>query len=73
MDINGFLICEEWPLIVIITPRNVAAAQLPDQDQEWDEGQTATVSGWGTLSSGGSSPDTLHAVNVPIVSDASKL
>lgn len=33
-------------------------------------GVTANVSGWGTLSSGGSSPDTLQAVNVPIVSNA---
>merc|ERR1711976_441827 len=32
---------------------------------------TATVSGWGTLSSGGRSPDTLYAVDVPIVSDSS--
>lgn len=48
---------------------NVAGATLPEQDQEWEEGSTATVSGWGTLSSGGSSPDTLHAVDVPIVSD----
>lgn len=33
-------------------------------------GVTGNVSGWGSLSSGGSSPDTLQAVNVPIVSNA---
>ena len=43
---------------------------MPEQDQDWDAGSTARVSGWGTLSSGGSSPDTLQAVNVPVVSDA---
>jgi trypsin len=48
---------------------NVAGASLPEQNQEWAAGSTATVSGWGTLSSGGSSPDNLHAVDVPVVSD----
>ena len=33
-------------------------------------GVVATVTGWGTLSSGGSSPDYLQRVNVPIVSNA---
>jgi secreted trypsin-like serine protease len=37
-------------------------------------GAASTVTGWGTLSSGGSSPDTLRKVTVPIVSntDASR-
>ena len=33
-------------------------------------GKSLTVSGWGTLSSGGSQPDVLHTVNVPGVSNA---
>ena len=33
-------------------------------------GTWATVSGWGTLSSGGRSPDTLQFVDVPLISDA---
>lgn len=33
-------------------------------------GVTATVSGWGTTSSNGSSPDQLRAVNVPLLSNA---
>jgi len=32
---------------------------------------SATVSGWGDLREGGVSPDTLHKVDVPIISDAS--
>ena len=43
---------------------------MPEQGQDWEAGSNARVSGWGTLSSGGSSPDTLQAVNVPVVSDA---
>ena len=35
-----------------------------------DPGVTSVTSGWGTLSSGGSSPDQLQAVAVPIVSNA---
>merc|ERR1712223_2356338 len=49
---------------------NIMGVTMPEQDQDWDAGSTARVSGWGTLSSGGSSPDTLQAVNVPVVSDA---
>lgn len=37
--------------------------------QEWDDGSDAVVSGWGTLTAGGSSPDVLMAVTVPLVSD----
>ena len=33
-------------------------------------GTLATVSGWGTLSSGGTSPDALQYVDVPVVSEA---
>jgi secreted trypsin-like serine protease len=35
-----------------------------------DAGAVATVTGWGTLSSGGSSPDTLQGVNLPLASNA---
>ena len=33
-------------------------------------GRSLTVSGWGTLSSGGSQPGVLHKVDVPAVSNA---
>jgi len=49
---------------------NIMGVTMPSQGQDWDAGSNARVSGWGTLSSGGSSPDTLQAVNVPVVSDA---
>ena len=44
---------------------------LPSQGQLFPDSGRATVSGWGTLRSGGALPDLLHAVEVPLVSDAS--
>ena len=42
---------------------------MPIQGQDWEAGTNARVSGWGTLASGGDSPCTLHAVDVPVLSD----
>ena len=49
--------------IDIVTPADAAAGLTAP-------GVNATVTGWGTLSSGGDSPDILQAVSVPIVSNA---
>merc|ERR1711981_266560 len=49
---------------------NVGPACLPDPDHAPDtKGQTCFVSGWGTLSSGGSSPSALQWVAVPTVTN----
>jgi trypsin len=48
----------------------VAAIALNGKGVETPAGTTAYVSGWGTTSSGGSIPDKLRKVAVPIVSDA---
>jgi len=45
----------------------VAAVPLPTQGQ--DSQGSCTVTGWGTLSSGGSTPNVLMKVDVPVVSD----
>ena len=42
---------------------------MPTQGQQFDVPGTAVVSGWGTLCSGGPSPDVLNFVEVPLVSD----
>jgi Trypsin len=50
----------------------VGAVELPDQGEEYEGGDPAVVSGWGTLSSGGQASDVLMKVEVPIVSDTSE-
>ncbi|KAF2365065.1 Serine proteases trypsin domain [Trinorchestia longiramus] len=47
----------------------VSGVTLPEPLQEFTG--DALVTGWGTLSSGGATPDTLQKVTVPIVDDAS--
>ena len=51
---------------------NVAVVELATEADasSFAPGDTGLVSGWGTLSSGGSSPNNLQSVNVPIVSNA---
>jgi len=50
--------------IPIATPDDVTAGRT-------NAGVVAQVSGWGSLSSGGSSPNTLQVVSVPVVSNTS--
>ena len=49
---------------------NVGPVPMPEQGEEFTG--EAVVSGWGTLSSGGSTPDELRYVTVPLVDDESK-
>ena len=51
---------------------NVAVVELATNADAtyFAPGDTGLVSGWGTLSSGGSSPNNLQSVNVPIISNA---
>ena len=42
---------------------------LPEQDQEFDIGTTATVSGWGALSALGGTPSKLHVVDLNTTED----
>jgi hypothetical protein len=48
----------------------VGPVKMPEQGEEFTG--DAVVSGWGTTSSGGSTPDELRYVTVPLVDDASK-
>lgn len=49
--------------IALVTPTEATAGAT-------NAGVTSRVTGWGTLSSGGSSPDILQTVDVPLVSNA---
>ncbi len=50
----------------------MAAVKLPKQGDEYDGGDPAIVSGWGTTSSGGQASEVLMKVEVPIVGDVRK-
>ena len=48
----------------------MSPVELPPRGALFPSGTAATVSGWGTLESGGSGyPNELYSVDVPIVSD----
>ncbi|KAF3039650.1 hypothetical protein E8E11_000942 [Didymella keratinophila] len=60
-----------WKLATSIpTSSTVGYASLAASGSDPASGSTSTVAGWGTTSSGGSSPTTLRKVVVPIVSRA---
>ena len=48
---------------------SVGTVCLPGDVSETYSGQQATVTGWGTLSSGGARPDTLMEVNVTVITN----
>jgi secreted trypsin-like serine protease len=60
-------------LLHLSTPVTGIAPTLiagPSERSIWEPGDKQTIVGWGTTSSGGSSPDTLQVAQVPIVSDS---
>lgn len=60
----------DMALLRLASPLSVAPVALLDASAEADlagPGAMATVSGWGTLRSGGASPDALQYVDVPVV------
>ncbi|KAJ4407992.1 hypothetical protein N0V91_003658 [Didymella pomorum] len=60
-----------WKLATSIpTSSTIGYASLAASGSDPASGSTSTVAGWGTTSSGGSSPTTLRKVDVPIVSRA---
>jgi len=67
----------DYAIVELVEPLSLTgsskarAACLPtSSDVQFASGTSFVVSGWGALSEGGNSPDVLHAVLVPHVSDA---
>ncbi|EDU44173.1 Trypsin [Pyrenophora tritici-repentis] len=61
-----------WKLSSSIpTSSTIGYVGLPASGSDPAAGATVTVAGWGTLSSGGSSPNALYKVSVPVVSRTS--
>lgn len=61
-----------WKLSTSVpTSGTVGYVSLPASGSDPAAGSTVTTAGWGTLSSGGSSPTVLYKVSVPIVSRTS--
>ena len=66
----------DFSIVHLTNPVTLGARAVPaclaDSSLSGDElvGQLLTVSGWGTLSSGGGSPNVLHKVSVPAISNA---
>jgi len=60
-------------LLKLSSPVEVSSDVLPvclPPSKPTYAGKTAIATGWGTTSSGGSQPNTLREVNVPVLSDA---
>lgn len=61
-----------WKLSTSVpTSGTVGYVSLPASGSDPAAGSTVTTAGWGTLSSGGSSPTVLYKVSVPVVSRTS--
>ncbi|ODN04657.1 Trypsin-1 [Orchesella cincta] len=70
-DYDGWTFANDIAVLLIETPfdvnANVAPIALPTQEQQTTG--NIVVSGWGTTSSGGSLPDNLKYVEIPVIDD----
>jgi len=70
-DYDGWTFANDIAVLLIESPfdvnANVAPIALPTKEQQTTG--TIVVSGWGTTSSGGSLPDNLKYVEIPVVAD----
>jgi len=73
-DYNGNNYDNDYSILTLATPvefsASIAPACLPSDVNKDFVGELATVSGWGTLSSGGNQPTVLNEVDVTVQSNA---
>jgi secreted trypsin-like serine protease len=75
-DGNGLYDCNttQWDvaLLLLQSPSTSQAIQIAGADEAplWAPGQQALISGWGSISDGGTYPDTVRSAQVQIVGDA---
>merc|ERR1711874_185457 len=73
-DYNGNTLDNDFSILTlseaVAFTREVSPACLPSDVSQDFAGQEATVSGWGTLSSGGNQPTVLNEVDVTVTSNA---
>lgn len=69
---NNFTLDYDYALLKLAQPSNFPTLDLVFEPSGGVDapGEDATVTGWGALSQGGGSPDALHQVTVPIVSNS---
>ena len=73
-DYNSQTLANDFSILTLSEPvtisRSVAPACMPWDTTQLYAGQLATVSGWGTLTSGGNQPTVLHEVDVTVQTNA---
>ena len=73
-DYNSASLANDYSILTLASPVTFSSTMrpvcLPENTSNQYEGVTATVTGWGRLSSGGSTPSALQEVNVNVISNA---
>ncbi|MGI9557158.1 MAG: serine protease [Solirubrobacterales bacterium] len=66
-------VSDEWDVVLVVLAQNSTSQTIkiagPSEGAVWEPGRDAYVTGWGTLSAGGSPADTLREVKIGMLSN----